>query len=110
MLGAIDRHYLPSFDQAVASLQAALKASPSSMATWEALADAYLARGSFSAARKAFERVLVLKPGALYPRLMIAGVKLRTGQQREAAADYRQISNFLSFRNNIIQGNFTLPS
>jgi len=78
--------------KAVASLQAALKASPSSMATWEALADAYLARGSFSAARKAFERVLVLKPKALYPRLMIAGVKLRTGQQREAASDYREIS------------------
>jgi len=79
--------------KAVASLQAALKASPSSMATWEALADAYLARGSFSAARKAFERVLVLKPGALYPRLMIAGVKLKTGQQREAASDYREISS-----------------
>ena len=73
----------------MASLQAALKASPLSIATWEALADAYLARGSFSAARKAFERVLVLKPGALYPRLMIAGVKLKTGQQREAALDYR---------------------
>ena len=78
--------------KAVASLQAALKASSSSVSTWEALADAYLARGSFSAARKAFERVLLLKPGSLYPSLMIAGVKLKTGQQREAASDYREIS------------------
>ena len=94
----------------MASLQAALKASPSSIATWEALADAYLSRGSFSAARKAFERVLVLKPGALYPRLMIAGVKLKTGQQREAALDYR-----LALESSVeilasIQGNFVLPS
>lgn len=36
---------------------------------WEALADAYLARGSFTAAHKAYEKVLQMNPGSEYTRL-----------------------------------------
>ena len=43
--------------QAVSALQASLRSCPSSLPSWEALADAYMARGSYTAARKAFERV-----------------------------------------------------
>ena len=77
--------------QAVAALQAALRAAPASLPTWEALADAYLARGSYSAARKAFARVLEMRPGAEYPRLMIAGIRMRTGEFKEAVEEYQGV-------------------
>ena len=67
------------------------RADSTSLAAWEALADSYLARGSYTAARKAFQRVLELSPGAAYPRLMVAGIKLKQGELREAVEDYRAI-------------------
>ena len=45
---------------AVTSLQSALRSSPDNVTCWEALGDAYMARGSYVAARKAFEKVLTL--------------------------------------------------
>ena len=35
---------------------------------WESLADAYLARGSYTAALKAFEKVLTINHNSEYPR------------------------------------------
>jgi hypothetical protein len=48
-------------------------------------------RGSYTAAQKAFEKVLVLSPGSSYARLMIAGIRHRVGRWREAVQDYRLI-------------------
>lgn len=42
---------------------------------WEALADAYLARGANGSALKSYQRVLDLRPGAFYPALKIATIK-----------------------------------
>ena len=38
---------------------------------WEALADAYMARGSYTAALKAFEKVLTIKEDSEYARFVV---------------------------------------
>ena len=84
-------HYLDcdQAGQAVTSLQAALRSDPANLTCWEALADAYMARGSFVAARKAFEKVVSLEGDQVYSRLMIADIKQRLGHHQEAVVDYQ---------------------
>ena len=86
-------HYLAVDDpaSAVTALQSALRGDSSNVMCWEALADAYMARGSYTAARKAFEKVLSLSPDSVYSCLMIAGIKHKLGQYRDAIADYENI-------------------
>jgi len=84
-------HYL-AVDQAanaVTALQSALRGDSSSVMCWEALADAYMVRGSYSAARKAFEKVVSLEPDTVYSKLMIAGIKHKLGHYQDAIADYQ---------------------
>ena len=40
------------------------------------MCDAYVARGSYVAARKAFERVLTMCPSSIYSKLMIDDIKM----------------------------------
>ena len=51
----------------------------------------FVFRGSYTAAQKAFEKVLMLSPNSSYARLMIAGIRHRVGRWREAVHDYQQI-------------------
>jgi len=86
-------HYLAT-DQptlAVSALQSALRGDSSDINCWEALAEAYMARGSFTAAQKSFEKVLQLDSNSVYARLQIAAIKDRLGKWREGSADYRQL-------------------
>ena len=48
-------------------------------------------RGSYTAAQKAFEKVLQLSSDSVYAKLMIAGIRHRVGRWREAVQDYTQI-------------------
>ena len=83
-------HHLTS-DQpglAVTSLQSALRSSPENVTCWEALGDAYMARGSYVAARKAFEKVLTLNSESVYSKLMIADIKQKLGYHQDAINDY----------------------
>ena len=86
-------HYLDcqQAGRAVISLQAALRSDPTNLTCWEALADAYMARGSFVAARKAFEKVLSVEGENVYSRLMIADIKQRLGHHQEAVSDYHTL-------------------
>jgi len=77
--------------QAVQAFQAALRGDSGDVTCWEALADAYMARGSFNAALKAFEKVQTMKENSEYARLMIAAIKDRVGKWRDASTDYRAI-------------------
>ncbi|GIY36108.1 hypothetical protein CDAR_101631 [Caerostris darwini] len=64
---------------AIYSLQNALRADPSSSSAWECLADAYLKRGSYESALKAFEKVAELNPRAMYPLYQIATIQKMRG-------------------------------
>jgi len=84
-------HYLATDEAslAVTALQSALRGDSTDINCWEALAEAYMARGSFTAAQKSFEKVLTLDSKSVYARLQIAAIKDRLGKWRDAACDYR---------------------
>ena len=75
----------------VTALQNALRSEPDNIVCWEALGDAYMARGSYVAARKAFEKVLSMSNESLYSRLMIADIRQKLGYHQDAIADYSEL-------------------
>ena len=75
----------------VTALQNALRSEPENIVCWEALGDAYMARGSYVAARKAFEKVLSMSSESLYSRLMIADIRQKLGYHQDAIADYSEL-------------------
>uniref|UniRef100_A0A672MCS8 SKI3 subunit of superkiller complex n=1 Tax=Sinocyclocheilus grahami TaxID=75366 RepID=A0A672MCS8_SINGR len=78
--------------QAIADLQAALRADPLDWVCWECLGEAYLNRRSFIAALKAFDKAHALQPTSIYSLYQTAAIKQILGRFKEAAAEYRQIS------------------
>uniref|UniRef100_A0A673LH76 Tetratricopeptide repeat protein 37-like n=1 Tax=Sinocyclocheilus rhinocerous TaxID=307959 RepID=A0A673LH76_9TELE len=78
--------------QAIADLQAALRADPQNWVCWECLGEAYLNRRSFTAALKAFDKAHALQPTSIYSLYQTAAIKQILGRFKEAAAEYRQIS------------------
>lgn len=77
--------------QAIADLQAALRADPQDWVCWECLGEAYLNRRSFTAALKAFDKAHVLQPTSIYSLYQTAAIKQILGRFKEAAAEYKQI-------------------
>uniref|UniRef100_A0A8C1VN77 Tetratricopeptide repeat domain 37 n=1 Tax=Cyprinus carpio TaxID=7962 RepID=A0A8C1VN77_CYPCA len=77
--------------QAIADLQAALRADPQDWVCWECLGEAYLNRRSFTAALKAFDKAHTLQPTSIYSLYQTAAIKQILGRFKEAAAEYRQI-------------------
>uniref|UniRef100_A0A671KUU1 Tetratricopeptide repeat protein 37-like n=1 Tax=Sinocyclocheilus anshuiensis TaxID=1608454 RepID=A0A671KUU1_9TELE len=77
--------------QAIADLQAALRADPQDWVCWECLGEAYLNRRSFTAALKAFDKAHTLQPTSVYSLYQTAAIKQILGRFKEAAAEYRQI-------------------
>ncbi|XP_013777093.1 tetratricopeptide repeat protein 37-like [Limulus polyphemus] len=75
----------------VLSLQNALKADSSDIHCWECLGDAYLQRGSFNAALKAFTKASELQPNQLYPQYQKANIKQLLGSYKEAIEEYQCI-------------------
>ncbi|NXS94416.1 TTC37 protein, partial [Jacana jacana] len=86
-------HYLrmdqPS--QAVADLQAAVRADPMDAICWESLGEAYLSRGSYSTALKSFRKASELNPGLVYSIYKAAEVEQILGKYENAIATYQQI-------------------
>uniref|UniRef100_A0A3P9LZF4 Tetratricopeptide repeat domain 37 n=1 Tax=Oryzias latipes TaxID=8090 RepID=A0A3P9LZF4_ORYLA len=78
--------------QAVADLQAALRADPEDWVCWECLGEAYLKRRSFTAALKAFSRAHQLQPSSIYSVYQAAAIKQTLGKFKEAAAEYLLIT------------------
>ncbi|KAK7473574.1 hypothetical protein BaRGS_00035177 [Batillaria attramentaria] len=76
---------------AITSLQSALRADPEDRHAWECLAEAYLHRGSFTAALKAFGRAAELQPDSMYCLYQMANIKQRVGVLSEAVKEYKLI-------------------
>lgn len=78
--------------QAIADLQAALRADPEDWVCWECLGEAYLNRRSFTAALKAFSKAHQLQPSSIYSVYQAAAIKQILGKFKEAAAEYLLIT------------------
>ncbi|KFQ92455.1 Tetratricopeptide repeat protein 37 [Nipponia nippon] len=77
--------------QAVADLQAALRADPKDSNCWESLGEAYLSRGSYSTALKSFRKATELNPELVYSIYRAAAVEQILGKYENAIATYQQI-------------------
>lgn len=78
--------------QAIADLQAALRADPEDWVCWECLGEAYLNRRSYTAALKAFNKAHQLQPSSIYSVYQAAAIKQILGKFKEAAAEYIQVT------------------
>ncbi|XP_074789347.1 superkiller complex protein 3 [Athene noctua] len=77
--------------QAVADLQAALRADAKDSNCWESLGEAYLSRGSYSTALKSFRKASELNPELVYSIYKAAAVEQILGKYNNAIATYQQI-------------------
>ncbi|NXK98466.1 TTC37 protein, partial [Formicarius rufipectus] len=77
--------------QAVADLQAALRADPKDSNCWETLGEAYMNRGSYATALKSFRRASELNPGLMYSIYRAAALEQILGRYENAIATYQQI-------------------
>ncbi|NXC46792.1 TTC37 protein, partial [Penelope pileata] len=77
--------------QAVADLQAALRADRMDSNCWESLGEAYLGRGSYAAALKSFRKASELNPDLVYSVYRAAAVEQILGNYENAIATYQQI-------------------
>nr|XP_014340513.1 PREDICTED: tetratricopeptide repeat protein 37 isoform X1 [Latimeria chalumnae]XP_014340514.1 PREDICTED: tetratricopeptide repeat protein 37 isoform X1 [Latimeria chalumnae]XP_014340515.1 PREDICTED: tetratricopeptide repeat protein 37 isoform X1 [Latimeria chalumnae] len=77
--------------QAVADLQAAIRADPQDPNCWESLGEAYLSRGGYTTALKSFTKASELNPQSIYSMYKIAAIKQMLGKYKEAVADYQLI-------------------
>lgn len=86
-------HHLAQFnyDDAVTAFRSALKHDSNNVECWEGLADAYLARGSYSSAQKVFEKNVQLDKNNSYAKLQIARIKYILQQYIESIRDYKEL-------------------
>ncbi|XP_069137889.1 tetratricopeptide repeat protein 37-like isoform X1 [Argopecten irradians] len=83
------KHDSPSV--AITSFQSALRADPKDNHVWECLAEAYLHRGSLTAALKAFTKASELDSNSLYCLYQIAAIKQTLCMYTEAIVEYKVI-------------------
>ncbi|XP_049625130.1 SKI3 subunit of superkiller complex protein [Suncus etruscus] len=77
--------------QAVADLQAALRADPKDFNCWESLGEAYLSRGGYTTALKSFTKASELNPESIYSVFKVAAIQQILGKYKEAIAQYHLI-------------------
>ncbi|XP_006885431.1 PREDICTED: tetratricopeptide repeat protein 37 [Elephantulus edwardii] len=77
--------------QAVADLQAALRADPKDFNCWESLGEAYLSRGGYTTALKSFTKASELNPESIYSVFKVAAIQQILGKYKEAIAQYQLI-------------------
>ncbi|KAG5677413.1 hypothetical protein PVAND_007171 [Polypedilum vanderplanki] len=80
-----------SYDNAITAFRNVLKYDKNSVECWEALADSYLARGSFNSALNVFQKSVELNPNNHYAKLQIAKIKYTLQQYQESIADYEEL-------------------
>lgn len=68
-----------------------MRADPIDSNCWECLGEAYLSRGGYTAALKAFTKANELNPDAVYNIYKIALIKQILGKYADAVAEYTQI-------------------
>lgn len=84
-----------SYDNAITAFRNSLKYDKENTQCWEALADAYMARGSFNSALNVFEKSVELNPSNYYAKLQIAKVKFILQQYQESIADYEELLSII---------------
>ena len=97
-------HYLAceNFSLAIQNLQSALRSDSRNINAWECLADAYVARGSYNSALKAYDKILKLRndykqistenvEDSLYAELQIATIKHKLGYFSDAILNLKEI-------------------
>ncbi|XP_053519523.1 SKI3 subunit of superkiller complex protein [Artibeus jamaicensis] len=77
--------------QAVADLQAAIRADPKDFNCWESLGEAYLSRGGYTTALKSFTKASELNPESTYSVFKVAAIQQILGKYKEAIAQYQLI-------------------
>ncbi|XP_060057166.1 superkiller complex protein 3 [Erinaceus europaeus] len=77
--------------QAVADLQAALRADPKDFNCWESLGEAYLSRGGYTTALKSFTKASELNPESIYSVFKVAAIQQILGKYKEAVTQYQLI-------------------
>lgn len=80
-----------SYDNAITAFRNSLKYDKENTECWEALADAYLNRGSFNSALKVFEKSVELNSSNAYAKLQIAKIKYILQQYQESISDYEEL-------------------
>ena len=76
---------------AIGCLQNALRTDAGDVHCWQLLGEAYALRGSYTAALKAFEKVVELDSECVYSSYQIANIKQKLGEHEEAIAAYSQL-------------------
>ncbi|TRY80081.1 hypothetical protein TCAL_09328 [Tigriopus californicus] len=76
---------------AILNLQSTIRHDPTNANAWEGLADAYKARGSYTAALKSYDKVLKLIPSSVYARWQIGTIKHTVGEYEAAIESFRAI-------------------
>nr|XP_056704629.1 SKI3 subunit of superkiller complex protein [Euleptes europaea] len=86
-------HYLRAgqHSEAVADLQAALRADPKDFNCWESLGEAYLSRGGYTTALKSFRKARELNPKSIYSIYKAAAIEQILGKYKNAIAEYQHI-------------------
>ncbi|KAA0197853.1 hypothetical protein HAZT_HAZT004654 [Hyalella azteca] len=86
-------HHLSVYDsqKAISALQRCLQLQHNHRQALESLGDAYLARGSYVAAQKVYEKISTLDPKAIYPRCQIAKIHLCIGEPTIAVSRYEEL-------------------
>ncbi|XP_048359260.1 tetratricopeptide repeat protein 37 [Sphaerodactylus townsendi] len=77
--------------EAVADLQAALRADPKDSNCWESLGEAYLSRGGYTTALKSFRKAQELNPESIYSIYKAAAIEQILGRYKNAIAEYQHI-------------------
>lgn len=78
-------------DEALAIAQAAVKKSPQSTKALVTLGGVYRAKGDFSSARQAFQKILSLKPSSSSAELNLASLAIQEGDLEAAKAHYKKV-------------------
>lgn len=65
-----------NYNDAINAFRFTLRYDASDVASWEGLADSYLARGSYSSAMKVYQKAIELNSGNLYAQLQVAKIHL----------------------------------
>nr|CAD7203299.1 unnamed protein product [Timema douglasi] len=82
---------LGNYQEAIDSLRIAIRSNPNDSHCWESLADAYYARGAYTAALKSYQRVVELSPGAVYPAYQIASINQLIGLYKESVQQFKEL-------------------
>ncbi|XP_063225938.1 superkiller complex protein 3 [Bacillus rossius redtenbacheri] len=82
---------LGNHQEAIDSLRIAIRTNPNDSHYWESLADAYYARGAYTASLKSYQRAVELSPEAVYPAYQIAAINQIIGLYNESVEQFKAL-------------------